>query len=167
VWTGTTRIPFKEVIMDLRKIKTLIELLEASDLSEIEINEGDDSIRLSRASSVSAPAQTAVPAAAVPVSHVAAPAQPAVLATATDTADIISGHVVESPTVGTFYARPSPDADAFVNVGDKVSKGATLCVVEAMKTFNEIQADMAGIIAEVLKSDGDPVEFGEALFVIK
>jgi acetyl-CoA carboxylase biotin carboxyl carrier protein len=167
VWTGTTRIPFKEVIMDLRKIKTLIELLEASDLSEIEINEGDDSIRLSRVSSVSAPAQTAVPAAAAPVSHVAASAHSAVLATATDSAEIISGHVVESPTVGTFYARPSPDADAFVNVGDKVSKGATLCVVEAMKTFNEIQADMAGIIAEVLKSDGDPVEFGEALFVIK
>jgi len=154
--------------MDLRKIKTLIELLEASDLSEIEINEGDDSIRLSRHSSVAAPVvqapvQYAAPVApatiapgAVPASAVAADVAPAT----------VIGHTVESPTVGTFYARSSPDADAFVKVGDKVSKGATLCVVEAMKTFNEIQADQAGTIAEVLKSDGDPVEFGEALFII-
>ena len=154
--------------MDLRKIKTLIELLEASDLSEIEINEGDDSIRLSRHSSVvapvaQAPVQYAAPVApatiapgAVPASAVAADVAPAT----------VIGHTVESPTVGTFYARSSPDADAFVKVGDKVSKGATLCVVEAMKTFNEIQADQAGTIAEVLKSDGDPVEFGEALFII-
>ena len=149
--------------MDLRKIKTLIELLEASDLSEIEINEGDDSIRLSRASSVAAPAQqqplqyaASAPAAVAPVS---APASDA-------PAPAIAGHAVESPTVGTFYARSSPDADAFVKVGDSVNKGATLCVVEAMKTFNEIQADRAGTIVEVLKSDGDPVEFGEALFII-
>jgi acetyl-CoA carboxylase biotin carboxyl carrier protein len=142
--------------MDLRKIKTLIELLEASNLSEIEINEGDDSIRLSRASSIAAPvAQAPVQyAAAAPSAPVSAP----VLA--------IAGHAVESPTVGTFYARSSPDADAFVKVGDNVSKGTTLCVVEAMKTFNEIQADQAGTIVEVLKSDGDPVEFGEALFII-
>jgi acetyl-CoA carboxylase biotin carboxyl carrier protein len=149
--------------MDLRKIKTLIELLEASDLSEIEINEGDDSIRLSRASSVAAPAPqlplqyaASAPAAVAPVS---APASDA-------PAPAIAGHAVESPTVGTFYARSSPDADAFVKVGDSVSKGTTLCVVEAMKTFNEIQADRAGTIVEVLKSDGDPVEFGEALFII-
>lgn len=155
--------------MDLRKIKTLIELLEASDLSEIEINEGDDSIRLSRVSSLvaSAPivaAQYSAPVAAAPLA--AAPPSSVSTPAAGDGAPAIVGHAVESPTVGTFFARPSPDADAFVKVGDQVSKGATLCVVEAMKTFNEIQADQAGTIAEVLKSDGDPVEFGEALFII-
>ncbi|MCP4011292.1 MAG: acetyl-CoA carboxylase biotin carboxyl carrier protein [Proteobacteria bacterium] len=154
--------------MDLRKIKTLIELLEASDLSEIEINEGEDSIRLSRVSSVASPVAAAQmpysPPPAAPVASLAAPvATPAV----EESAAAISGHIVESPTVGTFYARPSPDADAFVKVGDKVSLGATLCVVEAMKTFNEIQANKAGTIVSTFKSDGDPVEFGEALFVIE
>ncbi len=147
--------------MDLRKIKTLIELLEASNLSEIEISEGDDSIRLSRAPSIAAAPPTAVQYAAAPPAVVSVPA------VAMDApAPVSVGHAVESPTVGTFYARPSPDADAFVNVGDSVRKGATLCVVEAMKTFNEIQADQAGTIIEVLKTDGDPVEFGEALFII-
>ena len=150
--------------MDLRKIKTLIELLEASDLSEIEINEGDDSIRLSRHSSA-----PAVPVAA-PMAPMLAPpvaATPAAAVAPAETAPAaVAGHAVESPTVGTFYARPSPDADAFVKVGDSVVMGATLCVVEAMKTFNEIQADKAGTIVDVLKSDGDPVEYGEALFII-
>ena len=150
--------------MDLRKIKTLIELLEASDLSEIEINEGEDSIRLSRHSAV-APAAIASMVAAAPVAAPVA-ASAVVQAAEPAAAPIAAGHVVESPTVGTFYARPSPDADAFAEVGDTVSIGATLCVVEAMKTFNEIQADKAGKIVEVLKTDGDPVEFGEALFVI-
>ena len=150
--------------MDLRKIKTLIELLEASDLSEIEINEGDDSIRLSRHSAAHAMpfAAHAAPMMAAPVAAV--PAAPAEAVPAVEAA--IAGHAVESPTVGTFYARPSPDADAFVKVGDSVALGATLCVVEAMKTFNEIQADKAGTIVDVLKSDGDPVEYGEALFII-
>jgi acetyl-CoA carboxylase biotin carboxyl carrier protein len=147
--------------MDLRKIKTLIELLEASNLSEIEISEGDDSIRLSRAPSITAAPPTTVQYAAAPSSVV-----PASAVAMGARAPVSAGHVVESPTVGTFYARSSPDADAFVNVGDSVSKGATLCVVEAMKTFNEIQADQAGTIVEVLKTDGDPVEFGEALFII-
>lgn len=151
--------------MDLRKIKTLIELLEASDLSEIEINEGDDSIRLSRQSSV-APAAVSHVAAAAPALAPVATAPTAAPASEPASAPIAAGHVVESPTVGTFYARPSPDTDAFVEVGDTVSVGATLCVVEAMKTFNEIQADKAGKVVEVLKTDGDPVEFGEALFVI-
>jgi len=147
--------------VDLRKIKTLIELLEASDLSEIEINEGDDSIRLSRHSTV---APVAAPVAVAPMA--AAPVAAPALAAAAELAPAIAGHAVESPTVGTFYARPSPDAEPFVNVGDTVAVGATLCVVEAMKTFNEIQADKAGKVVEVLKTDGDPVEYGEALFVI-
>ena len=151
--------------MDLRKIKTLIELLDASNLSEIEINEGDDSIRLSRVSSVPAPVAPA------PVTAPVAIAAPAPVAAAAPVAEAaaapaVSGHAVESPTVGTFYSRPSPDAEAFVKVGDKVSKGATLCVVEAMKTFNEIQADKEGTVAEIRKTDGDPVEYGEVLFVI-
>ncbi len=151
--------------MDLRKIKTLIELLEASDLSEIEINEGDDSIRLSRHSTAAPVA--AAPVMAAPVAAAAVAAAPLAAAPeAPAAAPIAAGHMVESPTVGTFYARPSPDADAFVNVGDSVNVGTTLCVVEAMKTFNEIQADKAGKVVEVLKSDGDPVEFGEPLFVI-
>ena len=144
--------------MDLRKIKTLIELLEASGLTEIEITEGDDSIRLSRGSTaapvaIPAPAVTAAPAISSPTAE-SAPATE------------IAGHAVESPTVGTFYCRPSPDANAFVSVGDSVKVGSTLCVVEAMKTFNEIQADKAGTVTEILKQDGDPVEFGEVLFVI-
>ena len=146
--------------MDLRKIKTLIELLEASDLSEIEISEGDDLIRLSRASAA-APAFAAPLAAAV--APVAAPAAAPPVAAEEVGA---SGHGVESPTVGTFYSRSGPDAEPFVKVGDKVSVGTTLCVVEAMKTFNEIQADKAGSIVEIAKQDGDPVEFGEVLFVI-
>lgn len=150
--------------MDLRKIKTLIELLEASDLSEIEISEGDDSIRLSRNGSMApaplvAPAPVAAPL--VAATPVASPAQEL-----SKEAPNVAGHGVESPTVGTFYLRSSPDAEPFVNVGDVVSVGTTLCVVEAMKTFNEIQADKAGSIVEIVKQDGDPVEFGEVLFVI-
>ena len=154
--------------MDLRKIKTLIELLDASNLSEIEINEGADSIRLSRVSSVPAPAApvTVAPVAAPVAAAAPAPAAQAAPAAEAAAAPAVSGHAVESPTVGTFYSRPSPDADPFVKVGDQVSKGATLCVVEAMKTFNEIQADKAGTVAEMLKADGDPVEYGEVLFVI-
>lgn len=150
--------------MDLRKIRTLIELLEASDLSEIEISEGKDSIRLSRVSSV-APSTMAAP---TPMTTAAAPVVAPTASPAVDTpANIPSaGHAVESPTVGTYYSRSSPDAEPFVKVGDNVTKGATLCVVEAMKTFNEIQADKAGSIVEITKHDGDPVEFGEVLFVI-
>ena len=146
--------------MDLRKIKTLIELLEASNLSEIEITEGDDSIRLSRASA-------AVLAPVLAPAAVAAPSAPVASAAPVETQKPKpQGHGVESPTVGTFYARAAPDAEAFVKVGDSVKIGSTLCVVEAMKTFNEIQADKAGSIVEILKQDGDPVEFGEVLFII-
>ncbi len=156
--------------MDLRKIKTLIELLEGSDLSEIEINEGKDSIRLSRISSLAPPAPVAVAPATIPVATAPAPAPGAPAAAPASaeasSAPVTNGHVVESPTVGTFYSRPSPDADAFVKVGDKVKEGQTLCVVEAMKTFNEIQADKSGTVADILKADGDPVEFGEALFIL-
>ncbi len=145
--------------MDLRKVKKLIELLEASQLSELEITEGEESIRISRNGGAAAPAQyTAAPVAATPTA-----AAPAVEAGPTATA---TGHEVESPTVGTFYSRSSPDSEPFVKVGDDVKVGTTLCVVEAMKTFNEIQSDKAGKVLQILKSDGEPVEFSEALFVI-
>lgn len=152
--------------MDLRKIKKLIELFEASDLSEIEINEGDDAIRLSRFSSVPVPAAPAAAPHAPTLPPAAAPLTEGASQTGAESVPVAVGHEVESPTVGTFYSRPSPDAEPFVKVGDKIKVGMTLCVVEAMKTFNEIQADKAGTLAEVLKADGDPVEFGEALFII-
>ncbi len=156
--------------MDLRKVKKLIELLEASELVEIEIVEGDDSIRLSRSSQTQVQAQATYQAPAL-----APAAVPAAIATdgaTSASADLksveasVAGHQLESPTVGTFYSRPGPDAKPFVAVGDTVGVGDTLCVVEAMKTFNEIQSDKAGTIAAIMKDDGDPVEFGETLFII-
>lgn len=146
--------------MDIRKVKKLIELLEASQLSELEIVEGEESIRISRngPTIAAAPANYA-PAVAQGVANVQ-------LDNFAETPAAVVGHEVESPTVGTFYSRSSPDAEQFVSVGDNVSLGTTLCVVEAMKTFNEIQSDKAGTVIEIRKSDGDPVEFGETLFII-
>jgi len=147
--------------MDIRKIKKLIELLEDSDLAEIEVKEGEESIRISRASSVIPAAQVvaAAPAAPAPVAAAepAAPAAP----------EVPAGHSVKSPMVGTFYASPSPDAKPFVEVGSTVSAGDTLCIIEAMKLFNEIEADKSGTVRAILKKNGDPVEFGEAMFVIE
>jgi len=147
--------------MDIRKIKKLIELLEKSGLAEIEIKEGDDAIRISRSSSV-------VAAAPVPVAPLAAPAaSAAVIEEDTDEkSDIPEGHAVTSPMVGSFYASPSPESKNFVEIGSKVKVGDTLCIIEAMKIFNEIEADKAGTIVAILKEPGDPTEFGEPLFII-
>ncbi|NOZ11802.1 MAG: acetyl-CoA carboxylase biotin carboxyl carrier protein [Gammaproteobacteria bacterium] len=145
--------------MDIRKIKKLIELLEGSDLAEIEVKEGEESIRISRSSSVPtafAPAAAPVLAAAPPVAAAASP----------EPSDTPSGHAVVSPMVGSFYSSPSPDTKAFVEVGSQVAVGDTLCIIEAMKLFNEIEADKAGTIRAIMKQNGDPVEFGEALFYI-
>ncbi len=149
--------------MDLRKIKKLIELLEESDLSEMEIKEGEESIRLSRASST-VPHTGVVTMAPVPVLHPGPPppTEPATPAVS----DIPEGHQIKSPMVGTFYAAPKPGAKAFVQVGSKVQVGDTLCVIEAMKIFNQIEADKSGTVAAVLKENGDPVEYGETLFVL-
>lgn len=147
--------------MDIRKVKKLIELLEESQLSEIEISEGEESIRLSRYSASAAPvpyyppppaAVAATPVAAAPAS---APA-----------AEEASGHKVTSPMVGTFYASSGPGAPPFVTVGSTVEEGETLCIIEAMKIFNQIEAEQSGVIKKILKSSGDPVEFGETLFII-
>ncbi|GMR06321.1 MAG: acetyl-CoA carboxylase biotin carboxyl carrier protein [Gammaproteobacteria bacterium] len=144
--------------MDIRKIKKLIELLENSGLAEIEIKEGDDAIRISRSSTV---VETAV---AAPV------AAPAAVEATEDTvvgkAGIPEGHVVTSPMVGSFYAAPSPESKNFVEIGSKVKVGDTLCIIEAMKIFNEIESDKAGTVVAILKEPGDPTEFGEALFII-
>ena len=150
--------------MDIRKIKKLIELLEQSALAEIEIKEGDDAIRISRVSAVSAaPVAFAAPQ---PVAS-AAPAAPEDQAASEADKGHPDGHVVTSPMVGTFYSSPSPDSKNFVEVGSMVKVGDTLCIIEAMKIFNEIEADKAGTIVAILKEPGEPTEFGEPLFIIE
>lgn len=148
--------------MDIRKVKKLIELLEESNCVELEINEGEESVRISRAgvAAAPAPAQAAV---AAPV----APAPVAPAAEAPKPEKKISGHEVKSPMVGTLYHAASPDAPAFVQVGQTVKAGETLCLVEAMKMFNPIEADTAGVIADILVENGEPVEYGQTLFVIQ
>lgn len=151
--------------MDLRKIKSLIQLLEESDIAEIEISEGEESVRISRTSSTAVPAaQIQVP---VPAAMPAAPAEPP-----PDSEeelpgdDLPAGHRVESPMVGTFYSAPSPGAKPFVSVGDQVAEGDTLCIVEAMKMLNRIEADKAGVIRAILVENATPVEYGQALVII-
>jgi len=146
--------------MDLRKLKTLIELVESSGIAELEINEGEERVRITRAGAsamqqvIAAPQPVAAPA-AVPAAAPAAPAEPAA-----------EGHVVKSPMVGTFYRAASPGAKAFVDVGQNVNSGETLCIVEAMKLLNEIEADKTGVIKAILVENGQPVEFGQPLFII-
>ena len=143
--------------MDIRKIKKLIELVEESGISELEISEGEESVRISRSA----------PAASYPVMQqaYAAPVQQPALSAAV--AAEISGHIVRSPMVGTFYRTPSPDAKAFIEVGQKVNVGDTLCIVEAMKMMNQIEADKAGVVKAILIESGQPVEFDEPLVVIE
>ena len=151
--------------MDIRKIKKLIELLEHSSLTEMEITEGEETVKLSRTSQVVAPAQAAF---AVPQVAAAAPAAPvAEAAPAANEAPALSGQVVRSPMVGTFYAAPSPDADPFIKVGQKISAGDTLCMVEAMKMFNQIESEFSGTVKRILVENGQPVEFDEPLFEVE
>ena len=151
--------------MDLRKIKSLIQLLEESDVAELEITEGEESVRISRAGPapavVPAPAPAAVAAPAAP-----APASPEPEAAEAAAAAVPEGHVIASPMVGTFYAAPSPDAKPFVQVGSRVAEGDTLCIVEAMKMLNQIEADRDGVVRAVLADNAAPVEYGQALFVL-
>lgn len=152
--------------MDLRKLKKLIDLVEESGIAELELTEGEEKVRISRQPAgqpmMQYPAympqmmqqapQAAAPVAAAPVAE-AAPAA-------------IEGHVVKSPMVGTFYRSPSPDAKSFVEVGSSVTSGDTLCIIEAMKLLNEIEADHTGVIKAILVENGQPVEYGEPLFII-
>ncbi|WP_314954551.1 acetyl-CoA carboxylase biotin carboxyl carrier protein [Aggregatibacter sp.] len=153
--------------MDIRKIKKLIELVEESGITELEVSEEEGSVRISRAT-VAAPAnvQYSIPAAAP--TPVAAPAAPAVAPAAPAAApEEIAGHKIRSPMVGTFYRSPSPEAKAFVEVGQTVKVGDALCIVEAMKMMNRIEADKAGVVKAILVNDGEPVEFDEPLIIIE
>ncbi len=150
--------------MDIRKVKKLIELLEESGVAEIEIHEGEESVRISRYAAnapAAAPAPVVAPAAAPPA--VSAPPSGTSELSASE---IPSGHTVESPMVGTFYRAPSPGAGPFVEVGQRVNEGDTLCIIEAMKMLNQIEADKAGVIKAILVENAEPVEYGQALFVI-
>jgi len=147
--------------MDLRKIKTLIELVENSGIAELEIKEGEEFVRISRSSTAvqhvyAASQHHAAPAAAPAAAVAEAPAAPAAP----------EGHVVKSPMVGSFYRSPSPGAKAFVDIGQTVSAGDTLCIIEAMKLLNEIESDHSGVIKAILVESGQPVEFGQPLFII-
>lgn len=160
--------------MDLRKIKKLIELLEESQLAEIEIHEGEESVRLTRqhaqpagAQTFALPPQAPLPMPAMPAAQQGAPAASVGQAEQPADDNLPEGEVVRSPMVGTFYGAPSPEADPFVKVGSTVSAGDTLCLVEAMKMFNQIEADFSGKVVAILVEDGQPVEFDEPLFVIK
>jgi acetyl-CoA carboxylase biotin carboxyl carrier protein len=149
--------------MDIRKVKKLIELLEESGVAEIEIKEGEESVRISRAMApVASVAPMSAPAVSIPAPAAAAPAVTEVVA-----APVVNGHQVKSPMVGTMYLAPSPGANNFVNVGDKVNVGDTLCIVEAMKMMNQIDADKAGTVTAILIGDGEPVEYDEPLFIIE
>ncbi len=148
--------------MDIRKVKKLIELLEESGISEIEISEGEESVRISRypkpgtVTMTSAPAPPAPPAAAPPAAAAAEPAAPPV-----------RGQQVTAPMVGTFYTGPAPGSKPFVEIGTEVKPGDTLCVIEAMKMMNQIESEFAGRVASILVENGSPVEFGQPLFVIE
>jgi len=151
--------------MDIRKVKKLIELLEESGIAEIEIQEGEESVRISRYSQHAPVAAAPVAPAAIAPAPVAAP-EPA--APAADSGDeVIEGHVVKSPMVGAFYRAPSPGASAFVEVGQSVKVGDTLCIIEAMKLLNQIESDKAGVIKAILVENGQPVEYDQPLFVIE
>jgi acetyl-CoA carboxylase biotin carboxyl carrier protein len=153
--------------MDIRKVKKLIELLEESGISELEIHEGEESVRISRYSQAPAAPAYAPPMAAIPqVSAPMAEAQPAPTGEAA-AAEEISGHAINSPMVGTFYRAPSPGAKPFVEVGDRVNVGDTLCIVEAMKLLNQIESDKVGTVKAILVENGQPVEYGEPLFIIE
>jgi acetyl-CoA carboxylase biotin carboxyl carrier protein len=149
--------------MDLRKLKTLIELVESSGIGEIEIQEGEERVRITRAV-----AQAAAPAVPATVYAAGAPASaPAPVAVEAIPAPVESeGHLVKSPMVGTFYRAASPGAKPFVEVGDSVQVGDTLCIIEAMKLMNEIEADKAGVVKQMLAENGQPVEYGQPLVVI-
>jgi acetyl-CoA carboxylase biotin carboxyl carrier protein len=149
--------------MDLRKLKTLIELVEGSGIAELEISEGEERVRITRTVAsaqqiyaAAAPQQSMAPAVAASAAVAAEPAKPVVA----------EGHLVKSPMVGTFYRSASPGSKAFVDVGQSVNSGDTLCIIEAMKLLNEIESDKTGVISAILVENGQPVEFGQPLFVI-
>ena len=146
--------------MDIRKVKKLMELLEQSGMAEIEIHEGEESVRISRYGDA--------PMVAAPVAVAAAPVvAPAAIVTTESAAPTVDGHPITSPMVGTYYGAASPTSEAFIKIGQHVNQGDTICIVEAMKIMNQIEADQSGTITEILCSDGDAIEFGQTLVVIQ
>lgn len=152
--------------MDLRKIKSLIDLLERSSLSELEIVEGEESVRLRRASAAPAPTYPP-PVQPAASADDAATRKPLIQIPEPDDEALPDGQIVRSPMVGTYYGSPSPEADAFVELGSKVAVGDTLCIIEAMKMFNQIESDYSGELVAILVENGQPVEYDEPLFVIR
>ncbi len=150
--------------INLDDIKSLIELLDSSSVAELEISQGEETIRLSRqgqlVTNVSLP--STVPAPAMPAPSI----EPAVAVPSVDAEAVPAGHAIKSPMVGTFYQAPSPEAPVFVKIGDKVNTGDVVCIIEAMKTMNQIEADRTGVIKEILVENGTPVEFDQPLFLI-
>jgi len=156
--------------MDIRSIRKLIEIVEQSDIAEIEIKEGEHNIRITRSQEpvyIQAPAQQMMHAPMAPAPAAPAPTVDAPVANPAPAAAEVSGHQITSPMVGTFYSAPSPDAAAFVKVGDKVAEGDTLCILEAMKIMNPIESDVSGTVKQILGVNGEPVEYGQVLFVIE
>jgi len=152
--------------MDLRKLKTLIDLVAESDIAELEVTEGESKVRIVKSSSAPHNQVVMMPQAAAAPQYAAPTAAPAATAPAISAPAEIVGHVVKSPMVGTFYRASAPGAPSFVEVGSSVKEGDTLCIIEAMKLLNEIDADASGVIKEILVENGQPVEFGQPLFVI-
>ena len=153
--------------MDIRKVKKLIELLEESGIAELEIREGEESVRISRGGGVQAAPAAPAPAPQAPAPQ-SAPADVGAPPEADDQGGgLPSGHVIESPMVGTFYRASSPSSPPFVEVGQNVKAGDTVCIIEAMKILNQIEADVSGTVKAVLVENGSPVEFGEPLIVIE
>lgn len=154
--------------MNIRKIKKLIELLKETGISEIEIKEGEESVRLScYTTTMQSPMHSSIVVPQQPMMAMPAPAAPVITTASGEIAQEPSGHKVRSPMVGTMYTSPSPEAAPFVTVGQSVNAGDTLCIVEAMKMFNEIEADTAGKITAILVKNGDAVEYDQPLFVIE
>ena len=156
--------------MDIRKVKKLIEMLEESQLNEIEIKEGEESVKLVKAISVPVQEQIVTSNLVAPTPQPAATKENVSADTDSSQAaeeETISGQTIDSPMVGTFYAAPNPGAKDFVSVGDKISEGDVLCIIEAMKMMNEVKADSSGTIKQVLIENAEPVEFGQPLFVIE
>ncbi len=147
--------------MDLRKLKALIELVQSSGISELEITEGEERVRINRVSTPSAGPAMMMQQVPQQIATAAAIAAPVAVAE-----PIEEGHIVKSPMVGTFYRSPSPGSPSFIEVGQTVSDGQTLCIIEAMKLLNEIESDAAGVVKKILVENGQPVEYGQPLFVI-
>ncbi len=146
--------------MDIRKVKKLIELIEESGITEIEIHEGEESVRINRYSSNQAAPIAAPLAPAVAITPAAQPAAESVT-------EELAGHVIKSPMVGTYYASSAPDSSPFVSVGSTVQEGDTLCIIEAMKILNQIESDTSGVVKSIMSSDGQAVEFDQPLFVLE